>query len=367
MEAFDKALQDKGFKSDSDAYCISVYYPGYFAMGDLVSSFGGGSGIWSKDADQNVYFSGTTDGFKTYLECMNNWNSKGWLDSKFETRASDMFFSINQNGTAQGKVGMWYGLASNLADNIRVSCTDEEDQKNAFVMGCAVPINDVYGTEAEKYKEPDSFYQGSRIAGRIGITEKAEDKDLAALLTCLDWMYTREGALVRSFGLSKEQLESAEIENNVYEEVGLKDGAYTVSEDESGKTVYTLNYNGSADYGNALKLTRMVVGMELTGAGADLDYVLDKGESKTVTAALEQWTQYTSTANMMDYNNQLTEEENKTYTEINQKVSDYMAQKVPSLIKEGLDGWNDYVKGMEELDVDKVTEIYTGVVKKLFG
>ena len=70
---------------------------------------------------------------------------------------------------------------------------------------------------------------------------------------------------------------------------------------------------------------------------------------------------------MMDYNNQMSEDENKVYTEINQKVSDYMAQKVPALIKNGLGGWDDYVKGMEEMKIDEVTKIYQEIVKDLFG
>ena len=192
MEAFQRAIEDKGFSGNTDAYCISLYYPGYFAMGDLVSTFGGGTGMWSKDADQRVYYGGTTDGFRTYLECMNTWNDNGWLDTRFETRASDMFFSINQTGTAQGMVGMWYGTTANLGDTIRVTCADSEDQQKAYVMACSVPINDMYGTGDQMYNEPDAFYQGSRIAGRIGITTAAEYKDIQALLTCLDLFYTPE-------------------------------------------------------------------------------------------------------------------------------------------------------------------------------
>lgn len=239
-------------------------------MGDLVSSSAVEPGVWSKDADQNVYFSGTSDNFKTYLECLNTWYNNGWMDTRFETRASDMFFSINQTGTAQGQVGLFYGTAASLGDAIRVTCADSEDQQKAYVMPCAVPINDKYGTDEQKYKEPDAFYQGSRIAGRIGITEALEDKSeetIAALFTFLDWMYTREGALVRSIGLSQEQIDSVDLENNLYEEYGIEGGAYDVSENEEGKTVYTFHYDTSGDLGNALKFTRMVVGAELTGAG----------------------------------------------------------------------------------------------------
>ena len=370
LDAFKKAIDDKGFSGNTDAYCTTVYYPGFFGMGDLVSSFGGGTGVWSKDADQNVYFSGTSDNFKTYLECLNTWYNNGWMDTRFETRASDMFFSINQTGTAQGQVGLFYGTAASLGDAIRVTCADSEDQQKAYVMPCAVPINDKYGTDEQKYKEPDAFYQGSRIAGRIGITEALEDKSedtIAALFTFLDWMYTREGALTRSVGLSQEQIDSVDLENNLYEEYGIEGGAYDVSENEDGKNVYTFHYDTSGDLGNALKFTRMVVGAELTGAGADIDYVFDKGESKVHQLATEQWTKYTSTASLYDYNNQFTTEQNDIYSDINQSVNDYMNQNTPNLIKNGLDGWDAYVEGINALHPEELTEVYQEVMDSLFG
>ncbi len=370
LDAFKKAIDDKGFSGNTDAYCTTVYYPGFFGMGDLVSSFGGGTGVWSKDADQNVYFSGTSDNFKTYLECLNTWYNNGWMDTRFETRASDMFFSINQTGTAQGQVGLFYGTSASLGDTIRVTCADPTDQQKAYVMPCAVPINDKYGTDAQKFVTPDAFYQGSRIAGRIGITEALEDKSeetIAALFTFRDWMYTREGALVRSIGLSQEQIDSVDLENNLYEEYGIEGGAYDVSENEEGKTVYTFHYDTSGDIGNALKFTRMVVGAELTGAGANIDYVLDKGETEVQQHATEQWTKYTSTASLYDYNNQFTTEQNEVYSEINQAVNDYMNQNTPNLIKNGLDGWDAYVEAINALHPEELTEVYQEVMDSLFG
>ena len=219
----------------------------------------------------------------------------------------------------------------------------------------------------QKYKEPDAFYQGSRIAGRIGITTAAEDKDIAALLTCLDWFYTPEGAAVHSFGLSQEQIDSADIENNLYEEYNIEGGAYTMTEGEDGKTLYTLNYDNSSDITNALKTTRMVVGMEYTGAGADIDYTLDTGEAKVVADAKTQWTRYTSTASVSDYNGQFDDDQNQTFSDLNQTASDYMAQNIPNLIKNGLDGWDSYVEGLESLGIGDMTEIYQSIIDEMFA
>ena len=366
FEAFSKALEDKGFSGNSDAYCTTLYYPGFLATGDLVSSFGGGTGSISKDADNNAYDSATTENFRTYLEAMNTWYNNGWLDTRFNERASDIFFRINENGTAQGMVGLWYSGQGNLGTTIRVTCADAEDQQKAYVMPCACPINDVYGTEDQMYKEPDSFYQGSRISGRTAVTKAAEDKDLAALCTFFDWLYTDEGARTLCWGLTSEQLASADIENNLYEENNI-DGAYTTSTDENGGTVYTMNYDMSADIGNALHFGRLIVGKEMTGAGADLDYTLVRGNTMIVDKSVQEWTRYTSTGSVIDYNSLMTEEENAEYSSLFTPLNEYMSQNVPTLIKEGLGGWDEFVDDIQNTyhDADLVA-IYQAIFDRLF-
>ena len=370
LEAFDKALTDRGWADNTDAYGTTVYYPGFFSLGDLVSSFGGGGGMWSKDADQNAYFNGDSDNFKAYVECLNTWYENGWLDTRFETRASDMFFSINESSIAQGMVGLFYSTTANLGDTIRVTCQNAEDAEDAYVMPCAVPINDVYGSDAQKYVEPDAFYQGTRISGRIGLTTACEEKSeeaMAALFTFFNWMYTEEGALTRSIGLSKEQLESCELENNLYEEYGLTEGAYTETVGEDGKKLFTFNYDTTGDIGGALRFMRMVIGMEYTGAGADIDYSFDKGSTKVVDQSVSAWTKYTNTADVSDFQSQFTSEQNDVYTDTQQVVYDYMCQHVPALLKEGLDGWDAYVSGVDALNPGQLTEVYQQVSDALYG
>ena len=74
--------------------------------------------------------------------------------------------------------------------------------------------------------------------------------------------------------------------------------------------------------------------------------------------ANEMWTMYTNTAGLSDYNNQFTTEENETYSEIMQSVYDYISQNTPNLIKNGLDGWDAYVEGLNALHPEEVTEVY---------
>ena len=165
LEAFDKAISARGWDGDGDAYGISIPFNGYFQTADLVSSFGGATGTYYKDKEGNVSFSGTSDNFKTFVDCMNAWYENGWMDTKFETRSGDMFFSINESGFTQGKVGMWLGTVGTVGQTIRPTCQNEEDKEDAYVMGCALPINDVYGTDAQKFGFTDGLYHVEEIDG----------------------------------------------------------------------------------------------------------------------------------------------------------------------------------------------------------
>lgn len=368
FEAFDKAIEEKGFGDDTDSYAISVYYMGYLSVGDLVSSFGGGNGSFYVDPEGEVSFSGTSDNFKTYLECLNHWNQEGWLDSKFETRTTDSFFTINQNGYSQGKVGMWYGGIGTVGDVIRVTCADPEDQKDAYVMGCAVPVNDVYGDESQKYVAPDCMYQDSRVNNGTGLTSKMEDRseeEIAALLTCFDWLYSEEGAMVTCFGLTEEQIASSEIENNLWEENGIK-ASYEKLDNDDG--TFTIQYllDSTSELHNATAICRMEM-LALSGHPEDGHYNIETGNAAVTQRTLDLWVTYTSTGQATDYNGRLTDEENKTYDDINNAVNDYMAQELPKLIKNGLDGWDDYVAGIEKIDPQPAVEIYQHYVDQVMN
>ena len=350
FEAFEKAIDERGWANDSGAYCTTVYYMGFMMTGDLVSSFGGGTGQYCVK-DGEVSFDGNSENFKAYLECLNAWYEKGWLDSEFNTRAGDIFFNINSAGIAQGKIGLWDGQSSRLGTSIRQTCQNEEDVKDAFVMGAALPINDVYGGEGQMYKEPDALYQASRKGTATGITTKAEDKDLAALFTFFDWTYTHEGALVIRNGLNEEQYTSMEFDPDFYAERNLK-SAYTVSTDEDGRTVYSRAIDSSDPAVNALNGQRMSVGL---GMQSSDEYRLDTGTPALNRKAVEQWTKYLNTGSTMDYTELLNVEETEAYNKVSTALTDYQSQNVPNVIK-GTMSWEDYVKGLENINPDSAVE-----------
>ena len=277
---------------------------------------------------------------------------------------------INQSGFNQGKVGMWEGMVWDTGTKIRTTCMDASDQQDAFVMGCAFPINDMYGTEEQMYQEPDAFYgeTAGPVSGGVGITTKAEDKNLPALFTYLNWCYTEEGALLGCMGLSQEQYESMEFDPDIYEEYGFTEGLYHV-EDRDGVKTYVNNIpQDSTLNGNAFMTGRLTARLQMTGVGEGLDYAIDNGESETYQACRKEYGRYVSTGNVTAYSTKLTDEENETANSVYTQLSDYLNQTVPAMIKNGVDSsWDEYVEKVQSFDTDSVCAIYQKYVDEAHG
>ncbi len=357
FEAFTKAIEARGWTEDSNAYCTTITYAGALQTGDLVSSFGGGNGnIYNKDG--TVTNDGTSENFKTYVEAMENWYEKGWLDQAFSTR-SDIFYDINSVGVNQGKTGLWCGYSSVLGSALRATCADPEDAKDYYVMGCSLPINDVYGSADQMYQEPDTMFQESNISTATGITTKAEDKDLEALFTFLDWTYSEEGGVTMQIGLSPEQYKSVELDPDLLAENNLS-SAYTASTDEQGRRVYTNTVAGSAQLCGALTAKRMATALM---PGNTDTTVLDTGNAKVVKESFEKWSAYKNTGSVSDYTKLFNSKETSTYGEFNTQMTDYIAQNLPGVIQ-GKMSWEDYEKGYKAIDGTEVIKIFQKYLDK---
>ena len=268
-------------------------------------------------------------------------------------------FQINPAGYNQGKVGMGITLVSSLGTLIRPTCANEEDAKDAYVMPCALPINDVYGTEEQMYKEPDCLYQGSRVGAPTGVTSKCEkysEEELAALFTFFDWCYTEEGGLVGNYGLNEEQVNSMKFDPDVYAENDVK-SVYSKTTREDGVNEYKLLIDTTGDLGNAVKSCRLSIGYGMSG-NEEWGYTFDRGLNMINQKAIDLWAKYTSTGSAMDYPRLFSVKEAEMNNKFNAVSNDYLPTKLPGLIMNGLDGWDDYCKGIEDLKADELLKIY---------
>ncbi len=234
LDLFKTALSDLKI---TDGYPMSLYSPGYIANGDLVCAFGGGGPIFYKDAQTGqAAFGAVGDGFKAYLKCMNQWYKKGWIDSGFMNN-TDAFYQIDEDLTTNGKVGLWNSMPSSLGNRLKKDSTPLTT--DMVVYGAAQPINDMstYGGADQRMKIPYTMFQADKLGGGIVVTHKAVDnkKDIGLFCSFLDYFFSDEGSLLKTYGFSKEQQQ--QLNDPLYNKYNLNDGAYT-TEVIDGVTYY---------------------------------------------------------------------------------------------------------------------------------
>ena len=350
---FEKAFEDLGV---TDGYCMSIYYVGVMATGDLYSGFGGGGPLWSKNSDGEVTFNLTNENTKAYLECMRSWYEKGWLDKRFNERSSDMFFKINQEGFYQGKVPMMcIGIGSS------VSAIDDDNYpltKGAMMLGARMPINDLYGEDSTKGHEPDALYQYSSYSGAVAITTAAENKDLATLLTFMDSLYTEDGSIIGTLGLNAEQyneikdsLEKDSDGKNIVEKYDLTGGMYHIKD---GSYYKAKAIQGVGYLLQAVVPDRICIGIKKVSGVVEY-------EDKMMQRTQKEWMTYKNTAGILDYADLLNEEQSKAYNKANNQLTDKISVEFPKFIKGTYNMTTDFetfAKTVNKMAPEKVAKIF---------
>ena len=347
LDIFQTAIEDQGI---ADGYGMSLYYPGYLETGDLVSAFGGTRGGWYVSPEGTIGYGPTGDNFRTYLKCMNTWYKNGWIDTAFPEHSNDIFYQTDSTKVLSGKVGLWYGLQAQLGGKL-----DNGEGLLDGIVVCAAsqPINDIYGTAEQQNVEPYCMYQPSQEGMMTMITDKAKDKDLPTLFTMLDYLYSDEGSLLRTYGLNKEQYE--ETQNELYTEYGLTEGAYHQNED--GK--YVRDDVILADGGT---LMSAITGERILGLTRKADEV--SGNPVILQHNIDQWTKYKNTGAFHgSFESQLSIEDTKAVGKINTNVGEFLTQSIPSFIQgkkdpSNDDDWNAYLKAISKYTPDSVTQKY---------
>lgn len=356
FEIFTRALQDQGV---ADGYCTSLYYEGALGSGDLYSGFGGGSPWWYRDTEGNAAYGATSDNMRAYLKCMSTWYSNGWIDKAFAQRSGDMFFSINSTAVHQGKVGLWFGLQSEMGGAMDLGTPLTE---GIMVYPAPQPINDIYGGEAQKNHEPDCYYTLPRMMIGVAVTRGAKGKDLAPLFTFLDQLYEPYTATLCNHGMPKALLEESADDapwKQIYHKFGMDEGMWVAS-DEEGIDGY---YIGKPDTNlrNALKGNRLV-----KGYGYENLRWTKETRSTLLSSALEIWVKYDRPAYITsNIDGLISPRDTAKKTKIENNMRTFIAQNAPKFImgQKGFDidsdvDWANFCKTLDKYGVDKVTAMY---------
>ena len=357
FEIFEKAMADLDI---TDGYCISIYYKGFSeAGGNFDSAFGGGCPMWYKDQNGNAAFGGTSEELKTYLILMNSWYKKGWLDKNFADHTSDQIYAIESAKINSGKVGAFIGRRGNAGGQMD---SDDKFTDGIMIYGARPAINDVYGSDEVKNKEPYSLYQYSRIGVNICISKKTTEDELKTILTMLDYLYSDEGSALLALGLSKEEFES--IQDPTYKKYGLEDGAYTKAINEDGSVVFERNPKLLEDnnLASAMALKRVTCGYYVPGIVPALNRSYDTCSLRNMT----EWDCYLNTGYIdKSLRAQFTSDEAAVYSKVYSNVDTYMSQNIPKFIMGVLDvngvDWDNYCKMLNKYSPNKVTAIYQRV------
>ncbi len=345
FEIFDKAMEDLGI---TDGYCYAPYYLGYLETGDLSSGFGGGgAGIY---IDGDTVVSGyTTDNTRTYLQCMNNWYQKGWIDPNFSEHTGDMFFAVDQEKVFQGKVGLWQGRMSTIGTQLD---SGDELTSGSVVYGARLPINDVYGGDAQKNVEPNMYFRTTRLGTSVGISKKLSEEEVIAFMEFVDFLYSEEGRLLKNYGLNQEQYEA--FGSELYDELGINGGNYTIDEDGIAHTAFSTDKPESL----AVVLGRCI--------GLADPVHIDLGYDKYVQHAVDEWKYYDNEMSLRDSVQKAVSLENqKEIDKIRANLNQYLAKTIPTIImgtgsydiNDDAD-WEQFVKDTKKYGSDKLAGYY---------
>ena len=357
FQIFEKAFADLGI---TDGYCISILFKGYAESGGgFDSAFGGGCPLWFRDQDGNAQFGGDTESMRTYLQMMNTWYQKGWLDKSFAEHTADQIYAIDSAKINSGKIGAFVGRRGNAGGQMD---SDDKLTDGIMVYGARPAINDVYGSDAVKNHEPYSLYQYSRLRANICISTKATEEELKTILTMLDYLYTEQGGTLLAFGLTKEEFEVTNDPN--YIKYGLTNGAITRTVQADGSIRYDrdpilIEDNNLA---SAMAAKRLTCGYYSKGFVPALNRSYDISSLR----CMAEWDYYLNTGYIdKSLRAQFTTDESAQYAKIYSNVDTYMSQNIPKFITGSLNvngtDWDNYCKMLNKYSPKKVTAMYQRV------
>lgn len=207
--------------------CLIIPYCGYFSNGELLDGFGT-SGTTYVDENGKVQLGLVGPEFYNYLVKMHEWYEKGYIYPDFASRAQDSFFLPNTALTYGGAAGCWWGLSSS---QLGTSMSMPE-------YGLNMNVRPMTGAPLDTATREDNLgaliilqYAEDRDSITSGwvVSTNCSDESMIRWLQIVDYLFTEEGGMLKTYGLNAEQAVGSEV----YEEMGLTDGAYTLGEDGS--------------------------------------------------------------------------------------------------------------------------------------
>lgn len=372
------------FSQNEDCeYCISLPNIGYHGTGELLSAFGVGP-LWNAYDDDGdgtfseIKFGPTEDGYKRYTEKMHEWYEKGWLDPNFTSNSGDMFYAIDGESITSGVVGMWYGTTGQLGDHLAQSSTQTIAALEGIDAWGARQPREGYGARDEASgmytDDPSVFYLDSQETSRRWIvTDAAEGKNLEKLFTMLDWLYSEEGSIIKTYGLSLKELEEYDIDTSLLEEYDLLEEGCWWWADEDGNRVEEGTPGAKVFVNSKIKNATGDIAVATNGAyffglGYDARGLEYDQEPFVRSHAYDEWAVYNNYGTLTgSFTSQFTVEEGSSFNAVQESVREFIGTTLPDIIKNGVDNvnWANFLGGLRTRKCDDNTALLQSLYDRL--
>lgn len=329
-----------------DYACLILPAKGYFDTGELENGFGAAGAFYVVDGQ--VKYGPTTQEFYNYLTKMHEWYEKGWIYQDFASRTTDVFYLPNTALTYGGAAGVWFGLTNQLEDAMSIP------DYNLYmdVKPIPSPLDTANGQDGSQ-NGALALVRDRAKANSSGwvVSSKCSEENLIRFLTMTDFLFTKEGSMLKYYGLDAEH---GAADNEVYKSLGLEAGAYTLDENDVFRWHDLLDSDKTEEPLDNLSVS----GQRLPGL--IFNQYENSAMKESAVHASAQWMKYGSGNNFPDAAN-ATAEESNTLTSGYTNYTDYLDTMVPKFIMgtEELNEatWTAFVERMNSLGVEECTRI----------
>lgn len=202
----------------ADYACLIIPAQGYFETGELLTGFGVAGNFYVQDG--TVKYGPVEQGFYNYLVKMKEWYEKGYIYQDFASRTNDVFYLPNTALTYGGSAGIWFGMGGQLDGAMSMP----EYGLEVNVQALASPLD----TASTSTLLAQTGLENERVAmntqGYV-VADTCSEENMIRFMSVADYLFTDEGAMLRSYGLTAEQ---GAADNSYYAAAGLSGGAYTM-------------------------------------------------------------------------------------------------------------------------------------------
>ena len=297
---------------------LSCPYP-FFRSGRLTGAFGI-NGDYYRDGD-TVKFGPYESAFKTYLERMNSWYTKGLLDKNFATidkATADANMLNGVSGVTFGGLGGGIGMFMQSKPN------------DTFAVSGLKHITQVKG------EKPEYGFTSLPVTWGAVAAVSAKSKNIEQALKLLDFGYSEEGKMLYNFGIEGESYEMVDGYPKYTEKI-------------------TNNPDGLA-MANALALYARA-----NYAGPfeqDRRYLEQYASSEVQQQAWADWADSNATEHNMPFV-YVSQEDADEMAQYNTAITTYVDEMVVKFItgQESFDNYDTFVKELESRGIKRVLEI----------